>query len=101
MKRNDLEQQAGAGTRSRWQGLAALVADAVEHGAGAVERVHVATARRPFRILAQIPAVAAPAAVVQAVHDASVALTYDAVRGVTRVVRGTLAVAIDAVELTG
>ncbi len=95
MKNEQLEQIA-PGKPSRWQGLAALVSDAVEHGSGAIERVHVATARRPFRILAQIPVVAGPAAVVQAVHDASVALTYDAVRGVTRAVRGTLAVAIDA-----
>jgi len=35
---------------------------------------------------------------VQAVHDASVAITYDVVRGVTRVVRGSLVVAIDVAE---
>ncbi len=98
MTNRELARRNESGKPTRWQGLAALVGDAVEHGAGAIERVHVATARRPFRILAQIPVVAGPAAVVQAVHDASVAITYDVVRGVTRVVRGSLVVAIDAAE---
>jgi hypothetical protein len=82
----------------RWRGLRALLEQAVEHGTSAVERVHMATAARPFDILAHIPPVAPGARGVRAVHDVTVAGVYEAIRQVNRLVGATLAVAIDVAE---
>lgn len=71
---------------TRWRGLTALLADAVEHGASAVERVHLATARRPFAIIEQVPGIAAPTHAIHTVHDAIVSGVYGQVRFVTRLV---------------
>jgi hypothetical protein len=82
----------------RWRGLKDLVRDAVEHGASAIERVHLATAQRPFTVLAQIPAISEPVRVIQQIHDAAVSTTYATVRGVTRAVGAAADIALDAVE---
>jgi hypothetical protein len=87
--------------KKQWKGLAALVADAVSHGATAVERVHLAIARRPFDVLEQVPVVAAPAYVARLIHDASVGATYATVRGVTRVVGRAVDVALDVASSEG
>jgi hypothetical protein len=79
----------------RWRGLAALVADAVLHGASAIERVHLATARRTFYVAQRVPGLSEPAKVVQAVHDLAISHAYKSVRGVTTAV----AVSIDTVLL--
>ncbi len=76
----------GAGAKTqRWRGLAALVKDAVVHGASAVERVHLATAQRPFRVLEAIPGVEVPTRIVHVVHDATSATVYASIRTVARV----------------
>ena len=80
--------------RKRLLGLRALLQDAVEHGASAVERVHRATADRTFAVLEAVEPVREPAKVVHAVHDVVVAGVYDGVRGVNRVVGGVLAAVI-------
>ncbi|HKU40348.1 MAG TPA: hypothetical protein VJR89_19440 [Polyangiales bacterium] len=67
-------------SRQRWKGLVSLVGDAVEHGSQAVERIHMATARRPFQIIEQIPGIAAPTKLVHHVHDAIVTNTYQQIR---------------------
>jgi hypothetical protein len=82
----------------RLRGLRALLEQAVEHGTSAVERVHMATAARPFDILAHIPPVAPGARGVRIVHDATVAGVYETIRQVNRLVGATLAVAIDVAE---
>jgi len=82
----------------RWRGLRALLEQAVEHGTTAVERVHLATAARPFDVLAHIPPVAPGARGVRLIHDATVAGVYEAIRQVNRLVGATLAVAIDVAE---
>lgn len=64
----------------RLRGLFELVTDVVEHGSRAVEQVRKATAARPFDILAQIPPLAAPSALVRIVHDASVSGVYGSIR---------------------
>ena len=69
----------------RWQGLRALVGDAVEHGATAIERVHLETARRPFTIMEQIPPLAEPAQNIREVHDTIVSGVYASVRLVNQV----------------
>lgn len=66
--------------KQRWRGLVALARDGVEHGTRAIERVHLATARRTFAILEAIPVTAPVSRVVRVVHDASVKATYGAVR---------------------
>jgi hypothetical protein len=80
------------------QGLRALLNDAVEHGASAIQRVHLATAGRPFAIAKQIPGIAEPARTVQLVHDAIVSQVYDNIRLVNAIVGKTLETAIDAIE---
>lgn len=82
----------------RWRGLTALIADMVANGASAVERVHIATASRPFAILRQIPVVSAPASVIEAIHHASVAGVYASVRAVTRVVETAVDLALEAAD---
>ena len=82
----------------RWRGLRALIGDAVEHGASAIERVHLETARRPFAVLEQIPGIAEPAQVIHGVHDAAVASVYASIRGVNRVVGAALDAALEHAE---
>jgi hypothetical protein len=80
---------------NRLRGLRALLQDAVEQGTSAVERVHRATAARPFDILDHIPPIAPAARGVRLVHDATVAGVYETIRQVNRLVGVTLAAAID------
>jgi hypothetical protein len=82
----------------RWRGLTALVAAAVEHGASAIERVHMATAQRPFTVLSYIPVVAAPSAIVDKIHGATVAGVYESIRVITRLVALSLDAALDAID---
>jgi hypothetical protein len=82
----------------RWKGLRALIGDAVEHGASAIERVHVATTNRPFSIMEQIPGLAEPVKGIHAVHDVIVTNTYSAVRLVNRAVGQAIDAALDAVD---
>jgi hypothetical protein len=70
----------------RWRGLRALLETAVEEGSSAVERVHMATARRPFEILKQIPPIERPVRDIQTVHDAVVSGVYNAIRSVNHLV---------------
>lgn len=82
----------------RWKGLAALVTDAVVHGATAVEKVHLATSQRPFDILARIPVVSVPSQVVRVVHDVSTKAVYASIRGVTRVAGKSVELALDIAD---
>jgi hypothetical protein len=82
----------------RWRGLGALIGDAVDHGASAIERVHLDTARRPFAILEQVPAVSQPAQEIHAVHDTVVSGVYTSVRLVNRMVGKTLDAALAALD---
>ena len=82
----------------QWQGLRQLLNDAVEHGASAVQRVHLATARRPFAIAESIPAIAEPARAIHVVHDAIVSQVYDNIRLVNAIVAKTVETALDAAE---
>jgi hypothetical protein len=80
---------------NRLRGLRALLEDVVEHGTTAVERVHKATAARPFEVLDLIPPVAPAARGVRLVHDATVAGVYETIRQVNHLVGVTLSAAID------
>jgi hypothetical protein len=66
--------------RARWVGLSSMLKDAVEQGSIAVEKIHMATARRPFAILESIPALGPPAELVHEVHDLIVTSTYKQIR---------------------
>jgi hypothetical protein len=79
---------------NRLRGLRALLEDVVEHGTTAVERVHMATAARPFDILDLTP-VAPAARGVREIHDATVAGVYETIRQVNHLVGATLSAAID------
>src|ERR1700722_19008650 len=80
---------------NRLRGLRTLLEDAVEHGTSAVERVHRATAARPFEVLDLIPPVAPAARGVRVVHDATVAGVYETIRQVNHLVGVTLSVVSD------
>jgi len=82
----------------RWKGLRALIGDAVEHGASAIERVQLETAKRPFTLLEQIPGLAEPVKSVHQIHDVVVTNAYEAVRLVNRAVGQALDAALDAVD---
>jgi hypothetical protein len=80
------------------KGLKALIQDAVEQGASAVERVHLGTAKRPFTVLKSIAPIEKPVENIEAVHDAIVSGTYASVRAVTRVAGKVLDTALDALD---
>jgi hypothetical protein len=85
---------------NRLRGLRALLEDAVEHGTSAVERVHRATAARPFDILDHIAPIAPAAHGVRVIHDATVAGVYETIRQVNHLVGATLSAAIDLYDAT-
>lgn len=82
----------------RWRGLRALVTDAVEQGASAIERVHLQTARRPFVVLEHIPGVSGPAHILHQAHDTIVSGVYDAIRVTNRIVGQTLDAALEIAD---
>jgi len=81
---------------ARWKGLRALIGDAIEHGASAIERVQLATAKRPFDLMEQIPGIAEPVKSIHEAHDVIVSSTYGAVRLVNRAVGRAVDAALDA-----
>jgi hypothetical protein len=80
---------------NRLRGLRALLEDMVEHGTSAVERVHRATAARPFDVLDHEPPIAPAARGVRVIHDATVAGVYETIRQVNHLVGVTLSAVID------
>jgi len=85
-------------TLSRLRGLKDLLVDAVDHGTGAIEKVHVGTAKRTFDVLEAIPGVDEPTKLVHEVHDASVHGVYTTVRLVTRGVGMALDLVLDGAK---
>jgi hypothetical protein len=83
---------------SRWRGIKAMVTDAVEHGSRAVETLQKQGAARPLAVLEAIPALAAPAGLVRAVHDYAVTTTHEGIRFVNQVVGGLIDGVLDTVE---
>ena len=79
----------------RLRGAAELLSDAVEHGASAIERVHLATAAKPFAILEAIPPTAFVARGVHVAHDTIAQGVYGSIRMVTRLARAAVTTAID------
>jgi hypothetical protein len=71
---------------NRRQGLVDLLRDGFVAGTGALERVQKETAAVPFAVLEAVPVLRAPARMVHQVHDATVTLTYAAVRVVGQAV---------------
>ncbi len=82
--------------RKRLRGAAALLGDAVEHGTSAIERVHLATAARPFAVLEAIPPTAIVARGVHVAHDAIASGVYGTIRAVNRLARVAVSAALDA-----
>jgi hypothetical protein len=77
--------------------VAALVGDAVKHGATAVERVHLATARRSFMLIEHVPGIGVPTQGVHAVHDVAVSSVYQSVRAVSAMVTKAVDVTLEIV----
>jgi hypothetical protein len=82
----------------RLRGLRALIEDAVEHGSGAVERVHLATAARPFAVLERIPTTALVARSVHVAHDAIASSVYGTIRATNRLLGVAATMALDIAE---
>jgi hypothetical protein len=82
----------------RLRGLRALIEDAVEHGSGAIERVHLATAARPFGVLERIPPTALVARAVHVAHDAIATGVYGTIRATNRLVGVAATMALDIAE---
>jgi len=85
----------------KWRGLKALVQDAVEHGATAIERVHLQTAARTFDLLQLVTPIAEPAKVAREVHDTMVSSAYASVRMVNAMAGKALDAVIDSLADTG
>lgn len=75
---------------SRLRGLCQLVSEAIDHGATAVEEVHLATTSRTFLALSKLPVVAEPSELIRVVHDTWVTGIYGTIRVVNRVVGKTI-----------
>lgn len=82
----------------RWRGLKALVADAVEHGSRAVEKLQLDAFGRVTSIVQIVPGVEAPAEVTRAVHATIVRSTHASIRAVSRAVGGVLDEVLDVIE---
>ncbi len=82
---------------ARLRGLSELLVDAVDHGAAAVEKVHLGTADRTFVVLEAIPGIDLPAKAIHTLHDFGVRAAYGSVRAVTRIVGVALDTSFDAV----
>jgi hypothetical protein len=80
------------------RGVKALVQDAVDKGATAVEQVHKRTAAVPFELLQKVPPLAAPVRGVHQVYDLAVSGSYGMVRLVNRMVGKAVDVALDVLE---
>jgi triacylglycerol lipase len=61
----------------------ALLSEAVEEGAGAVQKVQEALTSRPYDVIEAVPSLEAPAKAVRAVHFGVMRGTYAAVKGVS------------------
>lgn len=85
-------------TLQRWRGLKALLQDGVQAGSHAVERVHRATAQRPFAVLERVPLVSRPARAVHLVHDAILTGVYGLIRLSTRATGEITDLVLDLVE---
>ena len=81
--------------KKQWKGLASLVADAVSAGASSVERIHLTVSGKPFDVLAELPIVSTPSAVVRVTHDLSARVTPRMLAYVTRGVFHAVDLAID------
>jgi hypothetical protein len=82
----------------RLRGLRALIEDAVQHGSSAIERVHLATAARPFAVLENIAPTALVARGVHIAHDAIATSVYGAIRATNHLVGALATVALDMAE---
>jgi hypothetical protein len=78
------------------RGAIRLAGDAVDHGAGAIERVHLATSDRTFAILELFPIVAGPARLVRHVHGFFTKVSYGALRVSARAAAKVAVAVLDA-----
>jgi len=85
----------------RWRGLKALVADAVDHGSRAVERIQKETAKKSFDLLEQIPPLTVAVKGIREIHDTALSGVHGMIRLVNRVAGETIDAALDAVERKG
>lgn len=82
----------------KWRGLKALVQDAVDKGATAIEQVHKRTAAKPFELLRKVPPLALPVQSLHVLHDLTVSGSYGMVRQVNRLAGTIVDVVLDVLE---
>jgi hypothetical protein len=82
----------------RLRGALTLLTDAVDQGAAAIQKVHLATAERPFTVLEAIAPTAPVARIVHAAHDTIASGVYATIRATSRLVGAAATAAVDAAE---
>jgi len=86
-------------TLRRLKGATSLVHDAIDAAVPAIARAHRGVANTPFEILERVGPIAAPAAVVRAVHDTVTDGTYRTIRSVNRILATVTAGALECAEV--
>jgi hypothetical protein len=81
-------------TRDQLRGAVELVRDGVEAVARETENVHRELMRRPYAVLARIPAVAGPSRAIELFHGAIAGVAYASVRAVNQVVATAVVTAL-------
>lgn len=93
-----------ANREARWERVdayRALLEDAVDRGATAVQRVQEELTQRPYHVLGQIPPLAAPSELVRSAHFAALRGVYGAIRAVNSVAGAVLHEGIDWLRKIG
>lgn len=83
-------------TLDQLRGAVELVRDGVEAVARETENVHRELMRRPYAVLARIPAVSGPSRAIELFHGAVTGLAYGAVRTVNQVVATAVVTALES-----
>ncbi|MFT3927875.1 MAG: alpha/beta fold hydrolase [Myxococcales bacterium] len=85
----------------RLRGLHALLHDGVEAIVDLVQETHESVAKKPERLLGDVPGLGEGAAVVGALHGGIASLVYDSIRLVNRGVEAVGGLAVDAADRSG
>lgn len=86
-------------TLRRLKGATSLVHDAIDGAVPAIARAHRGVASTPFEILERVGPIAAPVAVVRAVHDTVTDGTYRTIRSVNRILAMLTSCALECADV--
>jgi hypothetical protein len=86
-------------TLRRLKGATSLVHDAIDAAVPAIARAHRGVANTPFVVLERVGPIAAPVAVVRAVHDTVTDGTYRTIRSANRILARLTVCALECAEV--